>query len=236
MSNNRNNRQHYRQLAILSLIILLIPLSGCAGENAMRASGGQHLATSPTIITHSAPPHGPRHGYRHRHHNHSLFFDSSVGAYIVINTPGVYFSNGHFLRFYNNGWQFSNQLGQHWQPAHHDHIPHALRQAQHHNRHDNQHNSVGHSPNNHGHRRQHDGHDLIFDSAVGAYFVLNQPGIYFHNNRYFRHHRGTWQSANHLNDSWRAARHKDVPHKLKKNKHKKKHANKDKHNKHYKKH
>ena len=233
MNKHRKYSLSFSLIAVFPLISLFISLSGCATNSI--ASGGQQRVTSTTIITHVAPPMRPRHGYRHRHLNHDLFFDVSIGAYIVINMPGVYFHNGHFLRFYNNGWQLTTHLSplaHRWQPAHHDHVSHGLHQLQHHGNH----NPVDHTPINHGDRRHHQGHELIYNSAIGVYLVINQTDIYFHNNRYFRHHRGAWQSAKHLNNTWQAARHKNLPHKLRNSQYKKKHSRKEKHNKHGKKH
>ncbi len=195
-------------------IFLFFPgfLSGCYAGNLPRGTvivpvGSQ--THTPTVITHyMPPPHTATHGYRHSYYDHELQFDTGFGAYVVIGNPGLYFYNSNYMRFYSGGWQISSRLDNSWHPAHQNVIPHQLRKhhAQKHRRYDD-------APD-HGYRRHHQGHELRYNSRAGAYAIVKQPGIYFYNNQYLRHHRGRWQSANKLNGIWQPAKKHHVSKKL----------------------
>jgi hypothetical protein len=84
----------------------------------------------------------------------------------------------------------------------------------------------------HGYRHKYkDGHDLRYDSDIGAYVAVNIPGTYFGNNLYIRMSSdGKWLVSTSINGGWRIAASNEVPYKLKEKKKKKKHK-KDKHKK-----
>ena len=75
----------------------------------------------------------------------------------------------------------------------------------------------------HGYRHKHHrGHNLVFDSGIGAYVVLNVPETYFGNNLYMRLSTdGKWMVSTTLEGGWRIAAGNEVPHKLKAHKEKK---------------
>lgn len=217
---------------LFPLALATLFLSGCNTRGVLVIPADTHSHT--TVVTRYAPPpHAPAHGHRHRHHDHDLRFDTDFGAYLVISMPGIYFYGDHYIRFYNNSWQITTRLKDKWRPARQNDIPRKLktRHAKKHqhrderrNKHRNEHRRDEHRNDapKHGHRRHHHNHDLSFDSKIGAYIILKQPGIFFHNDRYIRHHRGAWQTTNKLNGRWRTARDEEVPRKLKSTKHAKK--------------
>ncbi|MBN4079249.1 hypothetical protein JYT26_01275 [Beggiatoa alba] len=229
------NRKH---VYILLIALSLASLGGCYGRGLLVIPAETHRYSSTTIITHRGPPpHAPAHGYRYRHFDHDLRYDTGFGAYVVINSPGLYFYNDHYMRYYADSWQITNRLEGTWRPALGNDIPRKLKMAKHRdkdryskrhrrdNKHDNGHHREQHQAPQHGHRRHHNGHDLSYDSDIGAYIIDKRPGLYYYNDRYFRQYRGSWQSTHKLNGTWRAANRKEVPRKLRKNR-------KDKHNKH----
>jgi hypothetical protein len=226
---------------IYSLLITL-SLSGCYGGGVLVIPADTHSHTT-TVVTHYAPPpYAPPHGYRHRYYDNELQFDTAFGVYLVINNPGLYFYHDHYIRFYNNGWQITNRLQDRWRPARPNDIPIKLERAKHHDkkrdaeeqqRHEEHHEKHrddqrdNHSTNDyekpkHGQRRHYQNHELSFDSRIGAYIIVNQPGIYFSDNHYLRLYRGNWQAANQLDGRWRAAQWQEVPEKLTKARHAKK--------------
>jgi hypothetical protein len=234
---------------IYSLPIIL-SLSGCYGGGVLVIPAETHSHTT-TIITHNAPPpFAPAHGYRHHYRDHELQFDTAYGVYLVINSPGLYFYQDHYIRFYNDGWQITSRLQDRWRPARQSDIPsrlnlairrdkkrHAvqqLRHDEHNDRHRNEHRNEqrdNHHPKQyadrhetprHGHRRHYQEQELRFDARIGAYIIVNQPGIYFSDNHYLRLHRGAWQTANKLDGRWRVAERQEVPEKLTKARHAKK--------------
>lgn len=223
---------------IYSLLIIL-SLSGCYGGGVLVIPAETHSHTT-TIITHNAPPpYAPAHGYRQHYYDNELQFDTAYGVYLVINNPGLYFYHDHYIRFYNDGWQITSRLQDHWRPARQNDIPLKLERAKHHGkkRHDEQNDRHRNEQRNnhhadqhadpqrvpkHGHRRHYQEHELRFDARIGAYIIVNQPGIYFSDNHYLRLHRGAWQTANTLNGRWRVAARQEVPEKLSKARHAKK--------------
>ncbi|MCK5162065.1 MAG: hypothetical protein KAQ72_00025 [Desulfobacula sp.] len=80
----------------------------------------------------------------------------------------------------------------------------------------------------HGYRhKRHHGHELVYDSQIGAYIVANIPETYFGNNLYIRLSTdGRWMVSTILEGGWRVAVGSEVPYKLmeykEKNKKKKK--------------
>jgi len=76
----------------------------------------------------------------------------------------------------------------------------------------------------HGYRHKHHGqNELIYDSKIGAYIVLNIPETYFGNNLYIRMSTdGRWLVSATSEGGWRVAVGNEVPYKLKADKKKKK--------------
>lgn len=54
----------------------------------------------------------------------------------------------------------------------------------------------------HGYRHKHYKHDLVFDSGLGVYVVLDKLDHYFWNSHYFRYRDGEWQFATDLDGRW----------------------------------
>lgn len=76
----------------------------------------------------------------------------------------------------------------------------------------------------HGYRHKHqDGHELEYDSKIGAYIVVNVPDTYFGNDLYLRMSSdGTWMVSATLEGGWRVALTSEIPPKMRYHKHKKK--------------
>ena len=69
----------------------------------------------------------------------------------------------------------------------------------------------------HGYRKKHqDGTNLVYDSGLGLYGVVDFPGVYHFDNKYFRYLDGRWQVRVALRDAWVSATTRDVPASLKK--------------------
>lgn len=74
----------------------------------------------------------------------------------------------------------------------------------------------------HGYRhRQDNGMELVFDSGLGVYVVVNHSDVYFHNSFYLRFFNDRWVMSAHFDGPWEDARENQVPPKLKKSKPKK---------------
>jgi len=71
----------------------------------------------------------------------------------------------------------------------------------------------------HGYRHHHKGHNLDYDSNLGAYIVVNVPNTYFHQNLYIRLSTdGRWMVSAYLNNGWRVETGTEIPHRLKQQK------------------
>jgi len=58
----------------------------------------------------------------------------------------------------------------------------------------------------HGYRYKHQGHDLVYDSGLGAYVVVGMTGVYFYDGIYYRYARDHWYYTYDLNKKWRPGR------------------------------
>ena len=123
---------------ILFTLLLVFTTSGCYADSGLRASLVIPIPISSysTADIHISIPLSPYHGYRHHHrHGHDLFFDNTFGAYVLINFPGLYFYNDHYMRFHQGKWLVTRHLRQPWRHAHSHEIPWKLKQAKrHHNK------------------------------------------------------------------------------------------------------
>jgi len=68
----------------------------------------------------------------------------------------------------------------------------------------------------HGYRHKNpDGTELVFDSGLGVYAVVEVSGVFFQNVLYMRSVKNTWQVSASVEGPWRRAGSKEVPGKLK---------------------
>jgi hypothetical protein len=77
---------------------------------------------------HGPPPHAPAHGYRHKHrHGTELVYDSSLGAYVVVNIIGVYYQNNLYMRLHDGHWEVSTKFNGPWRWARSREVPAKLK-------------------------------------------------------------------------------------------------------------
>jgi hypothetical protein len=77
---------------------------------------------------HGPPPHAPAHGYRHKHrHGTELVYDSSLGAYVVVNIIGVYYQNNLYMRLHDGHWEVSRKFNGPWRWARSREVPAKLK-------------------------------------------------------------------------------------------------------------
>lgn len=236
------NRHH---VLTLLAILPLAALSGCFQTAQVRGTLVLPIETHrhTTVTTYyEPPPFSPANGYRYRYYDNELLYDAGFGAYVVIGSPGLYFYNGHYVRYYDNRWQTRNRLQEVWRPAGERGVPRKLRERharrhhaeehreerrrdRHERRHEERHERHEHRHDDaprHGHHRRYQGYDLTYDADIGVYRINKRPGIYLYNDRYLRRHRGAWQSSNKLNGVWQPAERQQVPDGLLKREHRKK--------------
>ena len=77
----------------------------------------------------SGPPeHAPAHGYRRHLHGHDLSFDSELGVYVVVGSPGLYFWDDFYWRLRDGFWLRASVFDGPWivVPDTHRHLPPGL--------------------------------------------------------------------------------------------------------------
>ena len=86
----------------------------------------------PTIVKKSKgygpPPHAPAHGYRHKHqHGVEVRYDSSLGAYVVVEIPDMYLNDGLYIRWSTKGyWEVGYHYKGPWRVAARNEVPDKL--------------------------------------------------------------------------------------------------------------
>jgi hypothetical protein len=76
------------------------------------------------------PPHAPAHGYRHKHENNTLVFDSRLDLYIVKGYSNYYFHHNRYYRDTRSGWEFTAHIEGPWKPIATKNLPKGLRKTQ----------------------------------------------------------------------------------------------------------
>jgi hypothetical protein len=93
-------------------------------------SGGH---APPRVAVHrpGPPPHAPAHGYRHRHRNHDLVFDSALGVYVVVDLRDVWFLDGSYFRIVGDRWEIAVGASGPWRVVSYDRVPARLYEKRH---------------------------------------------------------------------------------------------------------
>jgi hypothetical protein len=63
----------------------------------------------------------------------------------------------------------------------------------------------------HKHRSAHGDVQLVFDSGLGVYVIVDVPDHYFHGDRYFKHVKGVWYTSERLDRDWVVISARKVP-------------------------
>jgi hypothetical protein len=113
-------------LACLMLIVASFVLASCSGTARYKTSGKNPAHTQTTVAKKGPPPHAPAHGYRHKHGDVVLVYESSLSVYIVHGYEGHYFSDGDYYRMHKGGWQVSVDIGGPWRKISETKVPKGL--------------------------------------------------------------------------------------------------------------
>jgi hypothetical protein len=106
-------------------------LTSCSGTARYKASVKSPAHTQTTVAKKGPPPHAPAHGYRHKHGDVVLVYESSLGVYIVHGYQGHYFSDGNYYRSHKGAWQISVDFGGPWKKISETKVPKSLHGEQH---------------------------------------------------------------------------------------------------------
>jgi hypothetical protein len=78
---------------------------------------------------HGPPPHAPAHGYRHKHGDVVLVFDSALEMYLVSGRSNYYFHDKHYYRATSSGWEITAHFEGPWKPVSTKKLPKGLRNS-----------------------------------------------------------------------------------------------------------
>ncbi|NNL65807.1 MAG: hypothetical protein HKP30_06170 [Myxococcales bacterium] len=76
---------------------------------------------------HGPPAHAPAHGHRAKFQDRELAFDTSLGVYVVIGLPDVFWSDGWYHRRSGDRWQRSGSADGPWFDSRWEAVPPGLR-------------------------------------------------------------------------------------------------------------
>ena len=107
---------------ILAGVALLLSVLGCSSS---RRSGTVVVVDRGVVVhdgdqdqdgghRHGPPPHAPAHGYRARHENCDLVYDSGLGVYTVVGHHGCYYRDSRYYRRDGSTWMISNSIRGPW--------------------------------------------------------------------------------------------------------------------------
>ncbi|HEY8120767.1 MAG TPA: hypothetical protein VII78_05570 [Myxococcota bacterium] len=71
----------------------------------------------------------------------------------------------------------------------------------------------------HGYRQKHGGHELVFDSSLGVYAVVDLREVWFLDGDYFRLNGDHWEIGVAIDGPWRVAASSAVPERLRAKRH-----------------
>ena len=63
----------------------------------------------------------------------------------------------------------------------------------------------------HGYRHKHGNTVLVYEKSLSLYIVSGHDGYYFHDDKYYRQHKGTWQAAKSMDGKWKKVKSKKLP-------------------------
>lgn len=74
------------------------------------------------------PAHAPAHGHRKKMHGHDISFDTGLGVYVVVGSPGLYFWDDFYWRLRDGIWVRASAFDGPWivVPDTHRHLPPGL--------------------------------------------------------------------------------------------------------------
>ena len=120
-------------LSYLSLVLIVVSLSltSCSRTIRQKRTSQCPPATETVATKKGPPPHAPAHGYRHKHGNVILVYQSHLGVYAVDGYKKYYFHEGDFYRSRKGEWQVSIYLDGPWRKASELELPKGLNHTHH---------------------------------------------------------------------------------------------------------
>lgn len=121
----------YQSLVWLLIFAGALVITSCSGTVRYKKTGRPAPDTEVVVAKKGPPPHAPAHGYRHKHGNLVLVYQSDLSIYVVDGHEGYFFFEGEFFRSHKGKWQSSRQFNGPWKKISESKLPKGLRNAQH---------------------------------------------------------------------------------------------------------
>ncbi|MBM4382278.1 MAG: hypothetical protein FJ091_02800 [Deltaproteobacteria bacterium] len=112
-------------LRAVALLALSLSSLACVVET------GGHAPHRAAVRRPGPPPHAPAHGYRHKHHDHDLVFDSALGVYVVVDLRDVWFLDGSYFRIVGDRWEIAVGASGPWRALAYERVPAKLYKKRH---------------------------------------------------------------------------------------------------------
>lgn len=95
----------------VALVATCVVFSACS--TTVRHTSTRYVSTTKS---HGPPPHAPAHGYRHKHGDAVLVYDSTLEVYLVSGHPNCYYHRDHYYRTTSSGWEIAVVFEGPWRP------------------------------------------------------------------------------------------------------------------------
>ena len=114
-----------RYLVILAGVAALMSVFGCSSS---RRTGTVVVVDRDVVVEpkHGPPPHAPAHGYRAKHQNCDLVYDSGLAVYTVVGHHGCYYRDSRYYKRSGNTWVISNSIKGPWRSTTIASVPNGL--------------------------------------------------------------------------------------------------------------
>ncbi len=196
----------YSFLLAVALICVSIVLVSCRSTRVRRTSSHKHEH----VYVQGPPPHAPAHGYRHKHHEHGveLVYDAKRGVYVVVEFTNHFYFRGYYYRHKESWWEISVHIGGPWKVVAEKSLPEGLRSKK-----KGKGKSKGPPPHApaHGYRHKHQDVDLVYDSGLGVYVVIELDDHFYFKGHYYRHGEDQWEIGVHVDGPWEVVAEKSLP-------------------------
>ncbi|MFH1719965.1 MAG: hypothetical protein ABIF19_21635 [Planctomycetota bacterium] len=113
---------------LLSLAVLAVALLCAAGLLASCRSSSDGASWGYTRSRgNGPPPHAPAHGYRRKHSDLELVYDSQWGVYVVVDFPSHFYYKKRFYRHVDTHWEMGVNIDGPWKVVSQKAIPPGIR-------------------------------------------------------------------------------------------------------------
>ena len=116
-----------RCVVILAGAAALVSVFGCSSS---KRTGTVVVVDRGVVVEssskHGPPPHAPAHGYRAKHQNCDLVYDSGLSVYTVVGHRGCYYRDSRYYRRSGSSWQISSSIKGPWRTTTISSVPNGL--------------------------------------------------------------------------------------------------------------